>query len=60
MEMQALYTLPHGNDPDDATVSEVGAMNIFFLLDKVGLPPSRLHHPVPQPAERRCVCGLTG
>ena len=66
--MQALYTLPHGNDPDDATVSEVGAMNIFFLLDKVGTPArgskrpphSRLQGPVSQPAERRCVHGTTG
>ena len=51
--MQALYTLPHGEDPDDATVSEVGAMNIFFLLDKVGTPAGAPAAPS-QPAAASC------
>lgn len=32
--MQVLYTLPHGSKADDATVSEAGAMNVFFVFDK--------------------------
>jgi branched-chain amino acid aminotransferase len=34
---QVLYTLPSGDpdNPDSALISESGAMNVFFLLDKV-------------------------
>ena len=34
---QVLYTLPavDGSDPESAVISESGAMNCFFLLDKV-------------------------
>ena len=34
---QVLYTLPSidGSDPESAVISESGAMNCFFLLDKV-------------------------
>ena len=31
---QVVYTLPNGPDPLDATISECGAMNVFFLLRK--------------------------
>ena len=34
--LQVLYTLPCGPNSDDAVISESGAMNIFFLLEKVG------------------------
>jgi hypothetical protein len=35
---QVLYTLPvDRSDPDSALIGESGAMNVFFLLDKV--PP---------------------
>ena len=39
-----LYTLPvgDGEDPESALISESGAMNVFFLWDKVGL--IRLSH----------------
>ena len=29
---QVLYTLPCGPDPDQATISEAGAMNVFVLF----------------------------
>ena len=38
--MQVLYTMPgrDSSNQDAAIISESGAMNVFFLLDKVGLP----------------------
>jgi hypothetical protein len=35
--LQVLYALPQGGDVDDAVVSESGAMNVFFFMDKVGV-----------------------
>lgn len=29
-----MYALPNGPDPLDATISECGAMNLFFVFDK--------------------------
>ena len=36
--LQVLYTMPSkdSSDADAALISESGAMNVFFLLDKVG------------------------
>ncbi len=33
---QVLYTLPAGDhsDPESSVISESGAMNVFFLIDK--------------------------
>ena len=40
---QVLYTLPvDRSDPDSALIGESGAMNVFFLLDKVP-HPANLH-----------------
>ena len=37
LRLQVLYTMPSqdSSDPDAATISESGAMNVFFLIDKV-------------------------
>jgi branched-chain amino acid aminotransferase len=32
---QVLYSFPQGSQPDDALVSECGAMNLMFFLQKV-------------------------
>lgn len=33
--LQVLYTMPNSSSKDDSIISESGAMNVFFLLDKV-------------------------
>ena len=35
--LQVLYTMPSSTSKDDTIISESGAMNVFFLLDKVVL-----------------------
>ena len=41
---QVLYSFPQGSNPDDALVSECGAMNLMFFLQKVMMPSMPAHH----------------
>ncbi|KAK9823971.1 hypothetical protein WJX72_006714 [[Myrmecia] bisecta] len=56
---QVIYSFPQGSDPDNALISESGAMNVMFLLEKPSMRPVKDRELVTAPLDGTILPGVT-